>query len=487
MPEPRRTQKQIAERYKGNLDYYRRLHPWRLARIIISAVTIIGGIVAIWFYEKRGPQDFYNVGTISSPHAHFGSDCKQCHEVKAGVPQDRVQFAHAVSDRFHKGVDFTAIDRKCEVCHKQHTLHAPNVVENRSCSACHMEHQGRDSMRRVALANCAACHNNAAVMQASATKGAQLPPHAFKLQHFPPQQVVFELPRPARGRTEVFDSFANGHPEFQLAVEKPRDPDVLRFNHQRHLTGADIPQVNGKKLDCAYCHKTDPEGRFYERVTFAANCQACHSLQFDAKNPELQLPHGDATAVRAYLHSLPTHYADLAVKQGITRPQEIQNFVAQGISQLRAQVRSGEELERNVFFTMDPYKAQRGIAGTRASFYGCAYCHEVKPQASLVPAVTKPVLVDRWITGARFNHLKHTSVKCDDCHHATASRETAEVLMPAKANCVTCHSPQGKVSSDCMLCHKYHAPPQVTADAHPSPAPVSLRDVLLRGARTASR
>ena len=42
-----------------------------------------------------------------------------------------------------------------------------------------------------------------------------------------------------------------------------------------------------------------------------------------------------------------------------------------------------------------------------------------------------------------FNHAKHASVKCDDCHHATQSRETVELLMPAKATCVMCHTVQG--------------------------------------------
>lgn len=363
-------------------------------------------------------------------------------------------------------------------------------------------------MRAVASFNCASCHNNSEVMEASAAKGAQMPRDAFHLRPHSPQQVVFELPRPPRGYTEVFESFWNDHPEFQLKREQTRDPDVLRFNHQRHLTGADIPQVNGKKLDCNYCHKPGIDGRFMERVSFAANCQACHSLQFDIKNPEMQLPHGDATAVRAYLHSLPTHYAELAVKKGIARPEQIQSFVAQQISQLRDQVRSGEELERRVFFTTDPYKPQLGVAGTRAAFYGCAFCHEVKPQTALVPAITKPVFVDRWMPQSPFNHAKHvgvkvtgvseTGLKCDDCHHATSSRETSDVLMPVKANCVACHSPQGKVVAECAACHKYHAPPQNVAMWEGSQRPGSsasrgaeaartLKDVLLGSRLTATR
>jgi hypothetical protein len=288
------------------------------------------------------------------------------------------------------------------------------------------------------------------------------------------------MPRPDRGYTQVFASFAAEHPEFQLVRDKARDPDVLRFNHQRHFA-ADIPPVNGRKLDCNYCHKPEPGGRFYQRISFAANCQACHALQFDVKNPELRIPHGDVTLVRTFLRTLPAQYGDYArLKKGRTRDSDIQSFVVQQIRQLQEQFRSGEELERAVFFTTDPYKPQRqAAAAVRANFAGCAFCHEVKAAAGGAPVVTKPLLVDRWMPQAHFNHAKHASVKCDDCHHASQSRETAEVLMPAKANCVTCHSPKGKVVSECITCHSYHAPAQVVAvDVH-ADARGSFKEMLL--------
>jgi hypothetical protein len=337
-------------------------------------------------------------------------------------------------------------------------------------------------MKMVASFQCASCHNNPATMEAAAQKGAQLPPAAFHRHPSPPQQVAFELPRPPRGYTQVFSSFWNGHPEFQLTTAKPRDPDVLRFNHQRHFA-ADIPSVNGQKLDCNYCHKPNPDGRFYQRISFAANCQTCHSLQFDAKNPELRIPHGDVALARTFLRTLPAQYADYArLKKGITGDNETRSFVAQQIKQLRDQFRTGEELERAVFFTSDPYKPQRQLgAASRANFTGCAFCHDVKPVQNAAPAIAKPILIDRWMLQSDFDHAKHVSIKCDDCHHAMQSRETADVLMPTKANCITCHSPQGRVAAECITCHTYHAPPaaQTTiADAH-RVAPVSVKKMLL--------
>ncbi len=92
-----------------------------------------------------------------------------------------------------------------------------------------------------------------------------------------------------------------------------------------------------------------------------AQCQACHSLQFDPSNPELTLPHGDTTAVRGFLRTLPTQYADLAVKKGITKPNEIKDFVTWQMLQLRERVRiRREDFEYQVFFVADPYKLRPG-------------------------------------------------------------------------------------------------------------------------------
>jgi hypothetical protein len=461
MPKPGRTQKQIAERYKGNLGYYRRLHPWRRTRLIVSLATIFGGLLAIWLFQKHGHETFFNAGKISTSHAKFADDCAQCHDRDAVTGK----FTEVLRDRFRNGVAVETIDRKCETCHQKHSFHEANVVQNRSCSSCHQEHRGLDNLRLVASSQCAACHNNFATMTASVEKGMHVPRDAFHRHPHPAQQIVFELPRPPQGFTATFASFWEAHPEFQLKRVNARDPDVLRFNHQRHFA-SDIPPVNGQRLDCNYCHQLQPDGRFYQRISFAANCQACHSLQFDWRNPEMRIPHGNVDLVRTFLRSLPAQYADYArLKKGISE-REVPGYVAQQIKQLRDQFHSGDELERAVFFTKDPYKPQQTMgAAARGNFTGCAFCHDVKAVAKSAPTIAKPILVDRWMPQANFNHAKHqvdpTTQKpldCNLCHQAAQSRDTADVLMPTKASCVMCHSPQGKIVAECITCHTYHAP-----------------------------
>ena len=498
MAAPRRTQKQIAERYKGNLGYYQKKHLFRQARFWVSFLVIIGGIAGIILFQVCGRETFFNPGKISSSHARFADDCAQCHDTSliTGGILTRSDFESVLRERFRFGVPFDPIDRKCETCHlkqdgRRHTFHEADVVQLRSCTACHQEHRGPGPLKLVASSNCISCHGNREVMEASAKKGMKLPPEAFDRHPHPAQQVAFDLPRPGRGYTQTFSSFWQGHPEFQLDREKVRDSDTLRFNHQRHFA-ADIPLVNRKRLDCNYCHMRQPDGRYYSRITFAANCQPCHSLQFDPKNPELTLPHGNATAVRAFLHNLSTQYAELAAQKGITNPKDIQASVTKQMTQLRERVRSiypgsfnpGEDFEKEVFFASDPYKLQRDApARVRASFYGCAFCHEVKPVANAAPVITKPIFVDRWMPQANFDHSKHASVKCDDCHHAMGSKNTSDILMPKIANCVTCHSPQGKVVAECITCHTYHGSPSLVAKGTSPGGKSSVKQMLL-GAST---
>ena len=98
--------------------------------------------------------------------------------------------------------------------------------------------------------------------------------------------------------------------------------------------------------------------------------------------------------------------------------------------------------------------------------------------------VTKPVVVDRWMPRAYFNHAKHETVaSCRDCHAtAQASELTSDVLMPTKENCASCHRPSGQAmkASDCTTCHAYHSPdprpvPPATASTQ------SFKQMLLGG------
>ena len=259
-------------------------------------------------------------------------------------------------------------------------------------------------------------------------------------------------------KTPVMHHFADDHPQFKFITEKLRDPDTLKFNHALHLTGSTIPNLpGGAKLDCAFCHQPDAAGAFMKPVAFEKNCRVCHSLQFDPVTPQLQLPHGNVDFVAAYLRSLPKQYSDLAAKVGAT---DANDFAAKKLAGLRTQFGSGEDLERRVFFstaTVGPEAQVGTLSGaTRSLFPGCAYCHEVKATSSSSAQITKPVQAERWLARAKFDHAKHANISCAQCHDAIHSKDTADILLPVKETCATCHSPRGGVVDTCATCHTFH-------------------------------
>jgi hypothetical protein len=321
-------------------------------------------------------------------------------------------------------------------------------------------------MQRVTDVNCTACHGNAGIMQASAQKGLSLPAGDFQVRARDNRLVYFQPPRPQMGYTQVFQSFEKDHPDFQIQRDHLTDPNTLKFDHKIHLTAKDIPMVEGRKLDCAYCHKPDSRGAYMQPISFEKNCQSCHALQVDPTLADFQIPHptgsSQADSVRDFLLTLPTQYASYATdKKGLTSTVDIAAFVNLHMTAIRQRIREGANLEQEVFYS-DSRKVQMvggapPTAQERALFPGCAYCHEVKPSAVHEPMVTVPVTPDRWFVHARFDHAAHITMKCETCHgQVLQSEKTADINLPDKASCVTCHSDKGRVVSTCASCHDYH-------------------------------
>ena len=314
-------------------------------------------------------------------------------------------------------------------------------------------------MPAPADSECRSCHGDAATMSAAALKGARLPAAAFAYRETA-NRHFFTTPRPELGYTKVFNSFAD-HPEFQIHTQHLKDTNSLRFNHALHLS--DLVKRDGRALTCAACHQPDAANALFQPVKFEAHCAACHALQFDAANPSLRVPHGAPAGVRAYLRSLPTQYADLSRRTGRTTQADTEKFVAEQMRQFRERVFAGEELEQQIFFAANPSRQITAGAGAanaspRARFAGCAYCHEVKAGgADGLPQITPVTTPDRWLVRGEFQHDKHAIVACTECHAAARSHSTADILLPTKASCATCHSPSGGVAHTCSTCHTYHS------------------------------
>ena len=453
----------------------------------ISAAAFTAGVLLVSLCGSFRAK-FANPGTLSSQHSTEAfakmagtgggaiAGCQTCHHAARSGPHGWMASAFRAAPgpldvralAAREPPSMNAIDQSCAHCHTAHSFHQPNVARDHSCSACHQEHRGPGPMAAPTDANCLSCHANTAVLQASHEKAKTLPPEAFDYR--PDQgRVLFKAPRPRHGYTNVIRAFAADHPEFRVLADKLEDPDTLKFNHALHLTSPHTQPLHDPKPECRNCHKPDAAGVLHLKITYEENCKSCHSLQFDVNNPELRVPHGDTEHVRAFLRSLPAPYADLGRRvKGLTGKRELDDFVQQQMRQLGDQFASRDELERRVFFNdarTGPVSKVAGLGALGpARFPGCAYCHQVA-EVEGAPAVIKPVIADRWLVRGGFDHSKHFKLDCARCHDAVSSRETSDVLLPAKATCVECHSPQGGVASNCSECHSYHTPRKKNAVA----------------------
>lgn len=458
--------------------------------LVVRSVIALSVAVLLIGFGKDFRESFINPAPLSRQHSgprfvqlaekHGGGQgCVLCHaEAGAGVgtltraavktAQTSLTLQQLLGEH---PKDFSRMDRSCIQCHQRQSMHHPSVANEMSCSTCHLDHQGKNGLDHVDAANCASCHGNAAEMQDSARKALGL--HLAKLADQPaPGVVAFVSQRPPEGFTTVIKSFAaDQHPEFPALRPGQTDTNPLKFNHKLHLGSDRIPLVNGHALKCADCHQPDVSGAFMQRVTFEQNCRSCHALNFDERNPGMTLPHGDAALTRAYLRSLPAQYATHAARNlGLPGERAIADFVAEQMRGLRDRTRTGEDLERAVFFSDGTTGPSPRIAGlpsaTRAKFAGCAYCHTVTPQEMAAPVITPPRTPDRWLLHAKFNHAKHSTVNCTECHlTAAVSERTADILIPGIQNCTQCHSPKGGAAAGCTVCHTYHNQPPVSFPA----------------------
>ena len=58
-------------------------------------------------------------------------------------------------------------------------------------------------------------------------------------------------------------------------------------------------------------------------------------------------------------------------------------------------------------------------------------------------------------------HRDHAMVECGDCHDASESEDSADVLMPDIDSCRECHggaASEAKLESVCVDCHVFHNP-----------------------------
>src|SRR5207302_271682 len=96
---------------------------------------------------------------------------------------------------------------------------------------------------------------------------------------------------------------------------------------------------------------------------------------------------------------------------------------------------------------------------------GCRFCHTEKSRGpagvelSGLPQFEKVNFKNgdkRWMPRARFHHVRHRMLNCTECHKATDSTKTSDLLMPGIDTCRKCHNPSVGIRHDFAECHVYH-------------------------------
>jgi hypothetical protein len=232
----------------------------------------------------------------------------------------------------------------------------------------------------------------------------------------------------------------------------------LRFPHAKHLDpkGVKSPTKGRVKLECASCHVSDASGRGFEPVSFEKQCQQCHTLQFEPAVTAREVPHGKPADAAMVIDEF---YANLALKG--TRDSFQKAFGVPGEGLLR-RVGEPSDAERRNALALATAKAHR-VAADLFEVRVCKQCHDVSRKTAKggVEWDVAPVKLDaHWMPHARFDHRAHAQAKCADCHDVSHSTRASDVAMPAIAKCRECHGGsrpvEGKVTSNCMLCHGFH-------------------------------
>src|SRR5262249_41876923 len=157
------------------LDYFKRPHPFRRAKLVLSIAVPAVAAGVIVAYAVSGDHRIYNSGPVATAHAMFGASCANCHGA-------------AAKDGAKPGVAFfqPVSDKACIVCHDGPVHHERQAVTP-TCASCHFEHKGRARLVELTDAQCIQCHERLK------TKDGRAPAFASNITRFSSDHPQFAV------------------------------------------------------------------------------------------------------------------------------------------------------------------------------------------------------------------------------------------------------------------------------------------------------
>lgn len=373
-------------------------------------------------------------GELAAAHHFFGTECRLCHQKPFIMVRDQA----------------------CAGCHAKTPHHTDakfqdlQTLKETRCATCHKEHYGEHALIRFDSGLCADCHED--LQQTIATQ--------------------FDT------KTDLLNAsdFGTDHPEFRVTlvsldyegVESRerislnegglQERSNLKFPHDTHLKEEGVKGPEGNvKLNCASCHIPEPGGAEMRPIDMETLCQDCHRLTFEPKDPQRQVPHGD---VREVLYALQEYYAAQALAgdyQDESAPAVVRTRRRPG-----SRLSEAERLEALDWACKKTAQVSTEVFEARL----CGSCHEVRklPSDPLQPCMAQwdvlPARVAQtWLPKAQFTHAKHKTMDCKECHPASTSPSSKDILLPPIDNCRQCHGGTKaveKLRSTCVDCHGFH-------------------------------
>ena len=430
-----RSSKDLAVRLRFDrfppLDPFRR----RFALVGIAAVLLAGGVWALTQWGIGSRQ--YLPKPVTANHATFGDRCETCHDAFQNAPDARCLACHPGEVRT---AELAGIGRVT-------FAHSPFALAEKPCASCHLEHLGDSGLRDVPDVACVSCHGD---LEA----------------------------RPGAPEVQSLTSFAV-HPEFAPLRPGQSDPTRLRFNHKIHLT---TDRITNEKLACGSCHRLNARGLLMQPIEFERDCRRCHAQEVSGPIAAIEVPHESPETIRRFLDekllAIGAEDADQIFGERNTfLPGRTDRGPIDESRSLRAFRNTWvAKLEAELY---KPFDDQKPLLESNKL---CFLCHlsERPYQGRELPVVAKTDLPTVWFRDARFGHLRHAKVACEQCHaRIRESGDTADVNLPGKALCESCHAADSMRSAGtrCVLCHIYHAsraPGAAPMPAHTLPLPALL-------------
>jgi hypothetical protein len=461
------------------LQYFKRLHPFRRWKLILSIAA--PALAALWIVAaaSRGDQRLYLGGPVSTAHAMFESECRLCH---GPAPRTAVSPASlaAAAAATPSGFFLKVADASCTTCHAG-PAHAASETFTPPCASCHIEHLGRAVLVQIADRHCVQCHGNLE------TKGGRPSPY---------HRTIPTLAQHPEFAVDVKDAGTVA----RVRLDKPaevHDTAQLKLNHVKHLEtnlkGVEqletafgetaVVKLEGRaQVACTFCHRPDERGQYLQPIAYAQHCAACHPLDFDGRFPDVVVPHDTPPIVRAFLRgtlgeafdqcqTIPGGEAGSPIRERC-----VELDLAKAPPTPAAEGDRPRGLRRGGGAEAPPADEPRGrragrgeppapagwVAGQMATLersvfkQRCEYCHTVAREADALPQIVPTAITARWLPHARFDHRAHRPVACGECHRAATSTETRDVLLPSIATCRECHTPHAGARTGCVECHRYH-------------------------------